>query len=233
MTAARAPEPGQEDPRPERALGAALAVGLLAAAAAMVLFGWLGDEVLESGVPSLDQRLRVALHAVASPELTAVMRAASLYGSPAWLAPLGLALALGFALRGWWRGGVLVLVTLAGAALLDDLLKHLFARPRPTAYFGYPEPTSFSFPSGHALFSICFFGGLAVLLAPRLRHPALRLLVVLSAAVAVALIGLSRIYLGVHYPSDVLGGYAAGVVWVAAVAAGDRLADRRHRRPVQ
>jgi undecaprenyl-diphosphatase len=230
MPSTRRPEESG-DSAPPRVLGATLLAGLLASAAALALFGWLGDEVLEGGVPSLDQQLRLLLHATASPGLTRAMQAISQYGGPARLAPLGLIAAIGFALKGWRRGGVLVVLTLAGAMLLDGLLKVLFARPRPESYFGYPEPTSYSFPSGHALFSICFFGGLAVLLVPRVRQRWLRLAVILGSALAIALIGLSRIYLGVHYPSDVLGGYAAGTVWVAAVAAGDRLAGRWRRVP--
>ncbi len=136
-----------------------------------------------------------------------------------------------FLLRGWRRGAGLVLVTLAGAGVLDVGLKELFARTRPQAFFDYyPAPGSFSFPSGHALFAVCFFGGIAVLLTHRLRGPLARILAWAIALVLIILIGASRVYLGVHYPTDVIGGFAVGIVWVASVALGDRLADRRRLR---
>ena len=135
-----------------------------------------------------------------------------------------------FLLRGWRRGALLVVVTLAGAGLLDVGLKLFFQRARPEPFFpDYPLPDSFSFPSGHALFATCFFGGLAVLLSHRLRSRLLQVLIWIVALLLIVLIGASRVYLGVHYPTDVLGGFAVGIVWVVSVALGDRLAERRLR----
>ena len=74
------------------------------------------------------------------------------------------------------------------------------------------------------------FAGVAVLASHRLRHRAAEVAVWVVAVLAIGLIGVSRIYLGVHYPTDVLGGLAAGTVWVGTVALGDRLAERRRRR---
>jgi undecaprenyl-diphosphatase len=213
----------------QRLLSAALVIGLMAAALALGLFAWLGREIIAGVTPAVDDRLRAALHGLASPRLTRVMIAASLYGGPAWLAPIGAVLALAFLVRGWHRGAVLVIVTMAGAGLLDTLLKLTFARDRPAAFFGYPLPVSHSFPSGHAFFAGSFFGGLAVLVSGRARSGALRAAIWVSAIALILLIGLSRVYLGVHYPSDVLAGYAAATVWVAAIALGDRLASRRRR----
>ncbi len=213
-----------------RLLTTALVAGLVAAALALALFSWLGREIVTGVTPLLDERLRSALHALASPRLTKVMIAASRYGGPAWLAPLGAVLAVAFLIRGWRRGAALVVVTMAGAGLLDTLLKQAFARVRPAAFFDYPLPVSHSFPSGHAFFAASFFGGLAVLVSGRVRSKLLRGLIWLVAIGLILLIGLSRIYLGVHYPSDVLAGYAAATIWVAAVAFGDRVASHRRRR---
>jgi len=134
--------------------------------------------------------------------------------------------------RGWRRGAALVVITMAGAGLLDALLKQAFARVRPAAFFNYPLPVSHSFPSGHAFFAASFFGGLAVLISGRVRSKALRAGIWVVAIGITLVIGLSRVYLGVHYPSDVLAGYAAATVWVAAVAFGDRVASHRRRRRV-
>jgi membrane-associated phospholipid phosphatase len=212
-------------------VGAALAVGLAIAAAAMALFVWLGEEMLEGQTRAVDLWIRNLIHGHAVPGLTSVMVAASVWGAPRVLSIFGLVAAVVFLVRHWRRGAVLLLVLMTGAGMLDVLLKRLYGRARPLPLFDfYPAPRSYSFPSGHALFATCFFGGVAMLAAHRVRHPAARVAICLAALVAIALIGISRIYLGVHYPSDVLAGLAAGTVWVGAVALGDRLAEHRRRR---
>ena len=226
--------PPPETPAVEEAaplVGAALAVGLVIAAAATLLFVWLGEEVLEGETRSADLWIRDAVHGHAGPGLTTVMVAASRWGAPGVLAVLGVVAALVFLREGWRRASLLVLLTMAGAGVLDVLLKHLYGRTRPVPLFGfYPSPHSYSFPSGHALFATCFFGGVAVLASHRFRHPATQVAIWVAALLAIGLIGISRIYLGVHYPTDVLGGLAAGAVWVGTVALGDRLAEHRRRR---
>jgi undecaprenyl-diphosphatase len=178
----------------------------------------------------LDTAIRDTLHSMASPRLTRLMIAVSLYGGPTSLVTVGLVVAAVFLWRGWHRGVLLIVVTMAGAGLLDTLLKLAFGRTRPAPFFDYPLPQSLSFPSGHAFFSASFLGGFAVLISGRMRSPVLRILLWLLAVALILLIGFSRVYLGVHYPSDVLAGYAVAVAWVTAVALGDHVASRRHRR---
>src|SRR5919106_1707130 len=225
------PESPAVEPGTGPLVGAALAIGLLAAAVALALFVWLGYQVRSGEPTDFDLTARAWVRSLETAELSAVMWGSSVYGAPLRLLPLGLATAAVFLLRGWRRGAVLVLVTLAGAAVLDLGLKEIFARARPQAFFDYYlVPESFSFPSGHALFAVCFFGGLAVLLSHRLRGWLAQILVWAIALVLIFLIGVSRVYLGVHYPTDVIGGFAVGIVWVASVALGDRLAERRRLR---
>lgn len=211
-----------------RLIGLELAFGLLLALLAGMLFAWLGEEVLEGDTQAADEQLRALVRGIASPWLTDLMVFASVWGAPLRLAVPAAVAVIVFLARGWPRGAALVVVTLLGAGLLDGGLKLFFGRTRPAAFFDhYPSPESFSFPSGHALFATAFFGGTAVLLWGRLAHPAARIAVVLVASALILLIGFSRIYLGVHYPTDVVGGYAAGTVWVATVALGDRLGRAR------
>jgi undecaprenyl-diphosphatase len=214
----------------QRLLTGTILAGLIAAGLALWLLVWLGHEVLtDTPAPVLDDRLRTAIHGLASPGLTRVMIAASRFGGPAWLAPLGVVIAMAFLIRGWRRGALLVVVTMAGAGLLDSLLKLAFARARPSAFFDYPLPRSHSFPSGHAFFAASFFGGLAILLSGRLHSPVLRAIVWVATISLILLIGFSRVYLGVHYPSDVLAGYAGATIWVTGVAIGDRWVRYRRR----
>jgi undecaprenyl-diphosphatase len=110
--------------------------------------------------------------------------------------------------------------------VLDLALKYAFHRQRPIPYFG-SAPTTFSFPSGHSLFSFCFFGTLAGLMATRTSARPLKVIIYLTAALLIFSIGLSRIYLGVHYPTDVVVGYLAAGIWVTTVVILDRWRIRR------
>jgi undecaprenyl-diphosphatase len=225
-----APSDVKPDSAAPRLLTASLLAGLLAAALALLVLTWLGREIISGVTPGLDTVVRDAVHGYSSPTMTRIMIAASRYGGPSWLVPIGLALALVFLIRGWPRGALLIAVTLAGAALLNGMLKQSFARARPAAFFDYPLPSSPSFPSGHAFFAASFLGALAVLVSSRVPRPAWRIAMWVLAAGLILLIGSSRVYLGVHYPTDVAAGYAAAVIWVGAIALGDRLVQHRRLR---
>ena len=212
------PEP-ERAPRPPR-LRTALLAALAAAVLALLLFAWLADEVFEGDVAAFDARVRDAVHAFSSPALTAVMRTFSLIGYQGLIAAF-IAAVVVFLLLRWRRAALWLVFSVAGALVLDLALKSAYHRPRPTPFFGDLRH-DWSFPSGHALFSFCFYGVLAGVLAARLRSPGLKVLVWALAAALIAAIGLSRIYLGVHYPSDVLAGYLAAAVWVSSLVAADR-----------
>lgn len=104
-------------------------------------------------------------------------------------------------------------ICLAGGGLLSFLLKNTFQRLRPDSFFLVKE-TSFSFPSGHALAAMCFYGMLAFFIMRETSSWPLRLLIVTLTLILSLAIGISRIYLGVHYPTDVVAGYAVGFMWL-------------------
>jgi undecaprenyl-diphosphatase len=145
------------------------------------------------------------------------MRGLSQIGQPAVLISLGALIVFWLARIGRSRTALLFAIVVAGAELLDQLLKLVFHRPRPVPFFGLATPDGYSFPSGHALVSCAFFGSLAAIAAARTTRGTLRMTYYAAAAATTGAIGFSRIYLGVHYPSDVLGGYAAAVVWCFSV----------------
>jgi undecaprenyl-diphosphatase len=191
----------------------------LVAALALILFVWLAREVTRGDAMRLDTPIRNAVHDRSSPPLTAMMRGVSLCGSEVMLVPLGVILAGWLVAAKRRRAAVVFGVAALGAEALDQIMKLLFDRPRPEPFFGLASPITHSFPSGHAMVSCCFFGVLAMILAAREPSHARRVAIFAGAALLVALMGFSRVYLGFHYPTDVLAGYAAAVVWLAVVRA--------------
>jgi undecaprenyl-diphosphatase len=186
---------------------------------ALILFVWLAHEVTSGDAMRLDTPIRNAVHARSSPPLTAMMRGVSLIGSEVVLVPLGVILVWRLVAAKRRRAAVVFGVAALGAEALDQIMKLLFDRPRPEPFFGLASPITHSFPSGHAMVSCCFFGVLAMILAAREPSRARRISIFAAAAILVALMGFSRVYLGFHYPTDVLAGYAAAVVWLAVVRA--------------
>jgi undecaprenyl-diphosphatase len=189
----------------------------LVTALALILFVWLAREVTRGDAMRLDTPIRNAVHARSSPPVTAAMRGVSLIGSEVFLVPLGLILVWRLVAAKRRRAAVVLAVAALGAEGLDQIMKLLFARPRPDPFFGLASPITHSFPSGHAMVSCCFFGVLAAILAVREPSRLKRMAIFAAAAILVALMGFSRVYLGLHYPTDVLAGYAAAVVWLAVV----------------
>ena len=212
-------------------LSLSLLLGLAAAVATLVFFGWLADEVLEGQTRHFDDATRAAVHTLASPALTIAMRGVSFLGSTLFLTAATIMIVAWFALRRWGREAKLFAITMIGASLLNTTLKLAFKRPRPIPFFDLTPPETYSFPSGHALASCCFFAGLAAILSGRVKGRRARTIIWIAAATMFLLIGLSRIYLGVHYTTDVIAGFAAALIWILVVRFVElQLARRRRRR---
>jgi undecaprenyl-diphosphatase len=216
----------EEAPKPTPLFEAAIIVSLAAAILCLFLFAWLGREMLAGDTLHFDDAVRSWVHQFASAGMTRAMNATSLLGYNVLIVELLIAFIV-FARLRWRRAAVWLAVAMTGALLLDLALKYAYHRARPTAFFGV-APSSYSFPSGHALCSLCFYGVLAGLLSARIKSLPWRIAVWAAAAVLIIAIGLSRIYLGVHYPSDVLAGYLAATVWVGTVIVLDHV--RKVRR---
>ncbi len=214
--------------KPKKLKSGFLLFGLLVVAATtLFVFGWLAEEVLEGGTQRFDAFLRTAIHQLATPGLTRLMLAFSFLGSVVAVTTMCLvAICVSLYFR-HARTAALLAITMLGVAALDVSLKHAFHRPRPTAFFG-TSPSSYSFPSGHAFGSLCFYGVLAAILAARVRRRDAKFCLWIAAVLLIGMIGFSRIYLGVHYPSDVIAGYLAGAVWVAAVLSLNKVLADRH-----
>jgi undecaprenyl-diphosphatase len=206
-----------------RAFAAVAGTGLSLAIAAAVALGWLSEEVLEGDTSRFDAYARSAIHGYASSTLTTVMQIFTALGSTSILGSVFVAVAMLLWLRHRRVAAAVLVITMAGSVLLVESLKLGFHRPRPVPFFGITAPGSFSYPSGHSLSSFAFFSVLSYLLAARLSKRWTRVLVWLLAIALIGLVGLSRIYLGLHYPTDVVAGYLTAFVWVIAVTTGHRV----------
>jgi membrane-associated phospholipid phosphatase len=208
--------------KPEKVKSGFLVLGaLLVAATSLFVFGWLAEEMLEGDTQQFDAFVRTVVHQLAAPGLTRLMQVFSFFGSVAAVTAMCLMAICVFLYFRRIRMAAMLAVTMVGVAVLDVALKYAFHRSRPVAFFG-PTPSSYSFPSGHALGSFCLYGILAAILAARARRQGAKFCVWIAAALLVGMIGFSRIYLGVHYASDVIAGYCAAAVWVGAVGFLDR-----------
>ncbi len=216
------------DASPMSFLAAYVAAGMLVSLLALWIFGGVLEDMVGGGaLLRFDFALAQWLNGVATSDGTALARAISFLSSPLALSLLGVSVISRLLFRrqripafGW-------AACLLGGALLAVALERIVRRPAPP----FPEPfatgAEFSFPSPHALGGLVAYGMLAYLLATlRLDGVASRVAVVALAMVLVLAIGASRLYLGVEYFSDVIGGFAAGAVWLGACISGVELAWR-------
>jgi membrane-associated phospholipid phosphatase len=157
-----------------------------------------------------DRTLSLWVHSAARPWLDVTMRVITHAGDSLTLFVVAVACATFLMLRQQRkRAAAILLFVYSCSYLLDYALKHFFQRTRPQLWeILVARPSSYSFPSGHAMSSMAVYG-LAALLLARL-YPQQRWAFQLSAASLISLIGFSRVYLGVHWPSDVLGGFLLG-----------------------
>ena len=214
-------------------LSLSLLLGLATAVGALIFFGWLADEALEGDARAFDDATRAAVHHFASPLMTAIMRGLSFVGSTIALSVATIFVVIRFAMRKWKREAILFALTMIGAGLLNITLKLAFKRPRPVPFFNLSPPETYSFPSGHSLTSAVFFGALAAILTARISSTRVKAAIWIVSTAMFLLIGLSRIYLGVHYTTDVIAGFAAALIWILVVRFVEMGLVRRRRRKIQ
>ena len=216
---------------PKAYLGLHLTVGLVVCAAGIWIFGALLDALLDNAMMvKVDITAEAFIHAHMTPSLLRIVLATTQFGGP--IAMTALAVAGAVVLWRARRKDVLMgwIAAFAGGPIIDEVLKRAVHRSRPTYGAAFVHTDSFSFPSGHSMASMIGYGMLVWVLFV-FWHPkrAWKVLVYALAGLLVVAIGLSRIFLGVHYPSDVAGAWAAALVWLAVCITGVNVA--RHRRP--
>ncbi|MFS8137143.1 MAG: phosphatase PAP2 family protein [Thermomonas sp.] len=176
-------------------------------------FGELAEDLHAGEVFFFDAPLLQFVHGLAADNWNAFFVQVSGLGYLYGVVPMDILLVLLLAFRRKVREGLFAGFAIVGSALLNLGAKHLFARQRPSLWESITPESSFSFPSGHAMGSMTLACVLVLLAWP--THWRWPLLVVMS--LFVALVGVSRIYLGVHYPSDILAGWSAALTWTVAI----------------
>ena len=190
-------------------LGVAFSVLLLP----VFVFVELADEVREGETLPFDQKVLRAINIHASPTLDVLAVTVTQLGGLIGTSVLTLGIAVLLWGRRMRRMATLLITGVAGAAALNLLLKAVFQRDRPHLWERLVTENSHSFPSGHAMASSALAFSLIVIYWPtRWRWP-----VVFAAGIYVVVIGLTRLYLGVHYPTDILAGWAVSAAWIATM----------------
>ncbi len=205
-----------------------LIFGLIFSAISLWVFSEIAEQLVMDGerLTQLDTQLVNALHAQATPLGTQIYLVITWFGSEGvWM--FGIVIGLVFLLRRDWFRLVFWIITLAGGALLNGLMKDFFARPRPVFAEPFVIEQNYSFPSAHSMMSMILYGLMAYLLWRAIPDRFTRYIIVFDAVLFIVLIGISRMMLGVHYLSDVLGGFAAGGIWLGACIAAMNLVQRR------
>jgi undecaprenyl-diphosphatase len=186
----------------------------------LLCFGLIAQEVTEGEPIAFDRWLMLALRQTSDLSLPIgprwlleVARDVTALGSTIVLAILLLVVTLYLFAAGKRRAGWFVLATVLSGTTLNSLLKLGFARPRPDLVTHLTQVSTLSFPSGHAALSAICYLTLGVMLAQTQASRAIRIHFIVTAILLTLLVGVSRVYLGVHYPTDVLAGWCIGIAW--------------------
>ena len=207
---------GNPDPAAGQVAHASPSLALLFAGVLLPLlgFGYVAYGVTSGSPFDFDRAVLLALHRFARGDLDRAMIFFSHVGSWRGVLPVDVAVLGALVARRHARDAWFWIVAVGGASLLDQLAKNLFARTRPDLWTSVAPETTLSFPSGHAMQTMALVAALLVLVWPtRWRVPLL-----VGGTLFVLVVGISRLYLGVHYPTDVLGGWLASLAWVIGAA---------------
>ena len=198
-----------------------LLVSVFIVATLLLTFGFIADEVMEGSTTTLDQSIVLLFRSgsdnlsgpIGPPWVREMARDITSLGSVAVLGIVSLAVVAYLLLAGARAAALLVLVAVVGGVTINSFLKIQLARPRPDLFVPAAKVFTASFPSGHAALSAITYMTLAALLARMTVSPRLRVYFMGVAITLTFMIGLSRVYLGVHYPTDILAGWCIGSAW--------------------
>lgn len=212
----------------EGALGLYLTVGFLTCALLVVLISLVLDEVTDLPAPSgFDRAVTLGVRDLQTPARTRILRAVTGLGDYRFLLPAMLLASGALAAAGRRVSALLFAGAVLGGFALESLMKITIHRSRPDLWPALVTEKTFSFPSGHATMCSLFFGGVAAIVYHVTRRRAFRFAVTGAAVALILTVDFSRVYLGVHWFTDVLAGTLLGLFWVAVCATGTEYFARR------
>lgn len=176
----------------------------------ILIFGAITLSVIFGWTTNFDLGLSHAIYSLRTPFLTQIMLGATFLGSTPFISTLAITIFLIFWIRNRQKSAAILALTLLASVALNNLLKYSIHRLRPDIAPLISENSS-SFPSGHAMNSLVFYGLLTYFAYRCVKNKAWRIVIDTAALILVLLIGFSRIYLGAHYPTDVIAGFVAGI----------------------
>jgi membrane-associated phospholipid phosphatase len=187
--------------------------GLMLSFFSLNMFFELSEDLMEQERFQFDQVIIQYVSNIRTDTITEVMKFITFLGGKTILTLLliGSLIWLIVKRKNYW-GAIFYIIAVAGGGLLNLGLKHWFGRIRPENSVIVEQ--GFSYPSGHAMGSLIYYGFLGYLLVRSQRGKSIKVSLSMAFIALILLIGFSRIYLGVHYPSDVLAGFSAGTVWL-------------------
>ena len=216
------------------ALGAVVLVGATAAGLLGLAFAWVAHRVRAGSTQAFEEGVLRWVGAHRIPWLEAAMLELTFLGTGTVVLMIAGVAGLFLALTRQRMAAALLLWSTIGAILLNNILKSAFSRPRPELFTWGTHVRTTSFPSGHAMSAAAIYGTIAFLAARLARQRRTRIAIHAGAAIVVCLVAASRVYLGVHYPTDVAAGLLVGLAWsafcTAALETGQQLVQRRRRR---
>jgi undecaprenyl-diphosphatase len=190
-----------------------ITVFLVLSILSVICFSVIASLIKGRWIAQFDSRVISAVQGMESPWLTTIMHGFTFIGSTPLVVVISIcSLFLFFKFLHHRLELVLFVVLVAGTAILNQLLKFVFQRERPTLH-RLIEETGYSFPSGHSMTAFALYAALSFLLWRHVPSKSGRTIVICISILMILMIGCSRIYLGVHYPSDVVGAYLASGFW--------------------
>ena len=186
--------------------------GLFSCLLIIYVLGKLSNEVLEKEAFAFDKTILLWIHSFANPTLDRIMIFITGLGNPNTVVVISTIILALLLWRKYYQEAKIFLLDCLGGVVLSYGLKLVFSKTRPDLWRSPITETSYSYPSGHALGSTILYGFLAYLLAT--RYPQFSWLIYALAGLLIFAIGLSRLYLGVHWATDIIGGYCIGFLWV-------------------
>lgn len=200
---------------PALLLSIEIVLGIVLTFSSLILFLKIRSEVLEKEFVDFDMQILKTVYTYRTPLLNEIMIFITNFGGM-WMIALWVGIIIFLLIKRHTREAITLGFIFSMAGIINTLIKLLIHRPRP---FFHPLviENDYSFPSGHAMNSFVFYMALVYLVYHFTKNKKITIIAMIIACILVLLIGISRVYLGVHYPTDVIAGYVAGLLWLVSV----------------